>query len=704
MSNFISAAPTFNLTGIKDLSQRAPVREPEQTPTHLPHALIFAETGPTTPHLAVDGAFQTLFGSKTLDPRHPYYNHQSELAASVIGEGNAVFVERLKPADAGPNSRLLLSLDIVPDQIQQYQRDIHGKFLLDANGARIPVTGAGAKIAGHRARWVINDWTAGATTQPFGEVSTKAGGLVSETAIQSQVYPIMELEANFFGSSGNNIGARLIAPTTASAAGLNDSLFNATKSYIYRLSLVNRLDASSTVNVTETLSGEQAIDFTFKPGAVDPSSDSEISLEDIFLPAYQDIDTPGITPVYGPFGRLKIYQDNLAAILAMVATTEAPLGLLAETAMDADSEWLHSVNLINATDEHGVPYYSFELEGAAQGGLRFTDSTAVWAEGGSDGTMTFETHDALVRNAMLNYGQTGADLLDDAKYPFSFYYDSGYSLDTKLALLTPLGKRKDVAVVLSTQDVSKPLNTPAIESSMAVTLKNAARLYPESEIHGTKVCRAVVIGHAGELIGSKYRGPNGYKHLPFTIEFARKAARYMGAGTGIWNSAAAFDMAPNNQVESFKNHNVTFKASTQRVGDWKNGLVWAQSYDMRSVFWPGIQTVYDDDTSILNNFFNMAIAVDLEKVSQKAWRDLTGTSGKMSKAQFIMKSNQLILDRTEGKYDDRVTIRPNTYFTAADEQRGYSWKTDIHMYGENMRTVGTFTVSAHRSSDLEITG
>lgn len=703
MSNFISAAPTINLTGIKDVSQRAPIREPEQVPTHLPHAQIFAEKGPTIPHLAVGGGFDTLYGAKSLDSRHPYYNHQSELVATVIGEANAVFVQRLMPADAGPNSRLLLSLDIVADEVQQYERNPDNSFKLSAEGEKIAIVGAGAKIPGHRARWVVNDWNVGEEVEVFGGVSTKAGALVSALDIQSSVYPIMEVEANFFGKYGNNLGLRLTAPHTNSNVALNDTLFNAVKAYVYRLSIVNRLDATSTVNISETLDGAQSIDFTFKPDAVDPASDTEVSLDDVFMASYQDSDSPGMTPVYGPFGRLKIYQDNLKAVLAMIAGLEAPLGLLPELVMTADSEWLHVVNVLNATDEHGVPYYSYELEGAAQNGIRFTESTAVWADGGSDGTMTFASHDALVRNEMLNYGETGADLLDDAKYPFSFYYDSGYTLDTKLSLLTPLGKRKDVGVILSTQDVSQPLNTAAIESSMAITLKNAARLYPESEIHGTKVCRAVVVGHAGELINSKYKGPNGHKHLPLTIEFAAKAARYMGAGTGIWNSTAAFDQPPNNQIEKFKNLNVTFKAASQRVSDWKNGLVWAQSYDMRSIFWPAVQTVYDDDTSILNSFFNMAIAIDLEKVAQRAWRDLTGTSGKMTKAQFIMRSNGLILDRTEGKYDNRVTVRPDTYFTAADEQRGYSWKTDIHMYGENLRSVGTYTVVAHRSSDLEIT-
>lgn len=703
MSNSISAAPYLNLTGALDDSIRAPVQEPEQVPTHLPHVFLYAERGPTRPQLASGSVFQTLFGSKTLDSRSPYFNHQSELAATVMGAGNSVFVQRLKPADAGPNARLLISLDIVADQIQQYERNQDKSFKLDASGNKIPLTGGAGKIAGHRGKFVTNDWTAGATVQPFGEVTAKVGSITSSADVQSTVFPILELEANFFGAYGNNLGLRLTAPTLKSAVAVNADLVTAAKAYIYRLSLVNRLTESSTVNITPTLGGDQSIDFALKSNAVDPASDTEIALEDVFMNIYQSADpASGMSPIYGPFGKIKVYHENLETVLAMIAEAEAPLGLLPELEMDETSEYLHVVNLFGAASEQGVPYYSYELEGAATGGVRFTEATAVWAQGGSDGTMDFESHDELVRNIMLNYATSEFDLIDDAKYPFSFYYDSGYTLDTKLSLLNPIGHRKDVGVVLSTQDVSQPLNSAAIESSMAITLKNAARLFPESEIHGTPVCRAIVVGHAGDLIGSKYKGPNGNKHLPLTIEFAAKAAAYMGAGTGIWASANAFDQSPMNQIQKFKNLNVTFKSANARQQDWRNGLIWAQNYDMRSIFWPALQTVYDNDTSILNNFFNMAIVIDLEKVSQRAWRDLVGTSGKMSKAVFIQRSNQLIMDRVEGKYDSRVTIRPDTYFTAADEQRGYSWRTDIHMYGENMRTVGTATIIAHRSSDLEL--
>lgn len=693
MSNSNNAAPMIRLLGIKDASGGVNVREPEQTPTHLPHLYIFAETGPTEPHL-VGSTFTQLYGLKTADPRYGYYNHQTALLERVLGAGNSVFVQRLKPADAGPNARLLLSLDIVPEVVQQYQRDASGKFILNEQGNRIPVEGSGATVSGHRARWVLNDYVVGGTAEPFGAVSTKAGAITSSTSVQSRSYPILEVEASFFGAAGNNLGLRLSAPSTDSTNPVNDSLAGALGAHLFRISALKRLNADSSANVVETMQGEQSVDFCLKPGAIDLSTDTEYSLQDIFIDAYQDLDTPGMNKIYGPFGKLKVYENNVKAVLAMIGAAEAPSGLLPTLTMDENSEHLYSVNPFTGTDLYGTPYYTLKLDTPAEGGLVFGESTNLWASGGSDGTMTFESHDLLVRNELANYGETEADMLNWARFPVSCYYDSGFSMDTKLAMLTPLGKRKDLWVVLSTQDVSKPLNTPAEDSSIAITLKNAARLYPESEVHGTKVCRAVVVGHAGTLIGSKYRG-----HLPYTLEFAEKCANYMGAGSGVWASNFSMTMPPNNHINLFKAGNVSFKSANARSRDWANGLIYAESYDMRSDMWPALQTVYDDDTSILNSFINMTVAVDLQKVAQRVWADMTGID-ELDEGEIILRSNELIMKAVAGKYDGRVEIRPDTHFTAGDRNRGYSWSADIHMYGDNMISVGTTTVVAHRSSEL----
>jgi hypothetical protein len=173
----------------------------------------------------------------------------------------------------------------------------------------------------------------------------------------------------------------------------------------------------------------------------------------------------------------------------------------------------------------------------------------------------------------------------------------------------------------------------------------------------------------------------------------------MGSGIGSWTSGRAFDKPGNNRVTMFKGVNAEWRNINVRENDWANGLVWVQNYDRRSLFWPGIQTVYDDDSSVLNSAANMMIAVELQKVAERTWRDLTGISY-LTPEQFVERSDRLIKTRTQGRFDNRVVVVPETFFTQNDEQRGYSWSCKIHLYAPNMKTVGTFTIVAHRISDL----
>lgn len=695
MSNFKNAAPYANLQGIQDRSTRPPVREPEANPTHLPHVYLYTEKGPTIPQVASGDALASLFGPKSLDPRWAGYNHQSVLAGVLQRRANAMLVQRLIPADAGPKSRLLLSIDIVDEPaVKQYERNTDGSFKLDVTGAKIQKTGAGATAPGHIVKWVINDWNNGTSDDEFGAVASKSGSLVNSVSDQSTLYPILELEANFFGKYGNGLGLRLSAPTTASVAPLNDTIAESVKSYLFRMQLVSRADETVSPQIVETLSNEQSLNFSFKEEAVYQKLDIEYALEQIFMGAYQDLDTPGLPAQFGPFGQMKIYRNNLEDVLEMIGALEAPQGTLPVATMDATSEYLYSVNPFTAVNYDGVPYHTVDLRGPLQGGVSFTEGSTYYAAGGSDGTMNDTAFDALVRSEALAYGSGEADLLDSARYTQSIIYDTGFTMDTKLALLTPLGKRKDIAIVLSTQDVLEPQNTPAEESSIALSLLTAARNYPESEIYGTSVCRAVVIGQSGYLLASKYK-----KLLPLTIELADKLALYMGASNGVWKNGFGPDSYPNNTINMFRDVNATFKSANARTKDWDTGLVWAQSFDRRSLFFPALQTVYEDDSSILNSVVNMLGAVELQKVCERTWRKLTGISN-LSEGQFIARSDKMIADDVDGRFDGRFTIVPETFFTAGDSQRGYSWSCKINQFGEGMKTVGTFTVTAARRSDL----
>ena len=714
-----NAAPRAILRGIKDESGRPPVYEPEALPTHLPHVYLFAERGPTLPQLVSGDAMMKLYGARSFNLRSKYATHQTVLANTVNSEGNKLMVQRLVPNDARPPSALRLSLDVMVDNIPQYERASDGTFVLDQQGNKVPT---GETLPGHVLRWVLSpvneDFSEGSVEYTVGEEAARlteddaerlteagllrilessvgdgsvtVGGMVNTEGEQSALYPIMDFEVDTFGEYGNRMGIRLSAPTTESAIPIDDETALEQLAYLYRVQFVERPDELTTPNVIETLFGEQFVDFAFKEGVINTRTNTELYIDDAVIPNYHQEAAAGMAEIRPPFGRIHVYHEYLNEILDMVHPVEANYGLVPE-----GEEAKHLVNILTGVNVNDVPYYTIRVRGPAENGLLLTEGVTHYAMGGADGTLGLDNFDRLVRNELNNYGDLEADLLDTAMYPQSVLYDTGFSMETKKSFGVPIGRRKDLYVVLSTQDVTQPQNTPSEESSIAIALRSAMRMYPESEIYGTSTCRALVLGHSGYLLNSEYKGL-----LPLTIEFAQKCANYMGAGTGIWNGGLGFDEPPNNHVRMFRGVNAPFKKANIRSRDWDNGLVWVQNYDRRSLFWPGVQTVYDDDSSVLNSAINMMVAVELEKVAERTWRDLTGISS-LTPGQFIERSNRLIEERTRARFDGRVIIEPDTFFTHNDEQRGYSWSCNIHMYAPNMRTVGTFTIVARRIEDYE---
>lgn len=709
-SALLNAAPKRILRGIRDESGGDIPVIPEQLPTHLPHVFLFAEKGPDV-ELVSGMEIERTFGSKTLDLRSKYVTHQTPLAQKLNAEGNAMVIQRIKPDDAGPPARARLALEVTKEKVQvdEFERDSSGEIQLDENGD--PKT-TGETTQAYVARWVIE--AIGEDDPDIGSAQKRDGNDIDDDP--TDYYPIADLEVSSWGSHGRLKGFRIWAPNNASDDP-DEELIRKNKAFAYNIQFVERPDEDSQPRTIETLTGSQNVEFMLKPGAFDDRVDQEKHADKVVIDAYQDLDA--LPRILGPFGRFELYQDYIDEVSAKLyiaeyqARKEISSDLLEDWidpgveswSDDVDPEDIEArylINLFGAKDVDGNQYSAFRLR-KGNSGANFSRSTTHYAKGGSDGKMSFEEFDKQVAKICQYYdergigGSEGADhnFMDTAVWPQSVIYDTGFSLETKEKMLTPIGLRKDISVIVSTQDVSQPQNSIEDESSIAIALRTAAEAYPESEIYGTPVCRAMVVGQSGKLINSQYKGL-----LPLTVDLAVKAARFMGRSNGIWRSNRGFDTSPYNQVTEFKDVNATYKPQNVYNQDWDNGLVWVQNFDRRSLFFPGIQTVYSDSTSVLNSAINMFICVEMQKVADRVWRRLTGTA-KLTREQFRERSDELILDNSEGRFDDRVIIQPRTYFTDFDEQLGYSWSTDITLYLNNMMTVGTYTIIAKRRADFE---
>lgn len=693
MSTIVNAAPMTIFRGTDDKSTRALVPEAEVLPTHLPKVYIYAKKGPTTPQLVSGASRSKMYGEESFDLRSPYATHATVLSNIINSQGNAQMVERVKPVDAGPNASIRLSIDVLTTQIDTYERNADGSFRLDQDGLKIPT---GTKIAGHRAKWVVEHVAPDVNgDDTFGIASQTPGDQVDVAAgVQSIRYPIMDLRAPYFGADGNNYGIRIWAPTQNSSTPLDQRVIANEMVYPFRMACVYRKDELSTAQIVETMSAEQYKDVVWKPEVIDRNTDAKLSIGDVFIQAYQDLDSTVNPPSYGPFGELHVYQDNLDEILAAAYAAEVPfINESSDFTGQAGEE--HRFNLISGVSSFNVPYESFELLTGVAGSVRLSETSTIYARGASDGTMNETLFADLVTTAVSEYANENSILQDSARYPESIIYDSGFPLDTKYALCSFIAVRKDTFVVLSTHDVMGLSLTASQESSLAIALKTRLQMYPESEYFGTAVMRGMVVGRSGRLLQSQYS-----KRLPLTLEIARKAASYMGAGNGRWKPGFAFDAAPANNVTMFTDINVTYTPVAVRNKDWDVGLNWVQSFGRRSYFFPALKTVYDNDTSVLNSFFTAMAIVELEKVGERAWRQFTG-SANLTNAQLVERVKRFIVDNTIGRFDDRFVIEPDVYFTEADIARGYSWTTKIKLYGPNMKTVSVLSIEARRISDLE---
>lgn len=692
MSSIINAAPMTYNQGTDDKSTRALVAEPESLPTHLVKVYTYAKKGPTDPQLVSGDELTRMYHADTFDMRKKYATHQTELINTLSRQANPMMVQRVKPADAGPNASIRLWLDVLATNIPVYERMPDGSFELDVDGNKIPT---GSSVAGLKVAWVASAVTPNVDgSDSFGGATQKPGFQTDSGAgTQSIAYPIMDLRAPYFGADGNNHGVRIYAPTLLSSIPVSQRLVTSELLYPIRVSCVYRADELSTPKITETQSAEQYVDVSFKPNAIDKQTDSQLYIDDVFIDAYQNLTSTTNPPAYGPFGALHTYTASINTILALAYSKEQPVfDEFSDFTGVADE--LHRFNIVGGTNSNGVAYNTYEILTTGTGVVRLSEQSTIYARGGSDGTMDESLFATLVSAEVQEYNNPNSVLQDLARYPEAYIYDTGFPLATKYDLCDFISIRKDTFVFLATHDVLGIPLTASQESSLAVALRTRIQLAPESAYFGTSTMRGMIVGRCGKRLNSQYT-----KKLPLTLEVAEKAARYMGAANGRWKSGYAFDAAPQNVVEGFTDINVTFTPATVRQKDWDNGLVWVQNFQRRSYFFPAFKTVYDDDTSVLNSFFTVAACVELQKVNERAWRQFTGSSN-LTNAQLIERVNAFINENTVGRFDDRFVIVPETFFTKADEARGYSWSQRIKIYAPNMKTVAVLSLEARRIDEL----
>ena len=538
----------------------------------------------------------------------------------------------------------------------------------------------------------------------------------SSTHEKSTMYPILELLAANPGEAYDNVGMKFISPDTDK---LDTRVVTELKTLPYGLSLVTRLSKKDSPTIFRSLYGENDVDFVFKDLAINPTTEAAMDFNTIFAENWFNTDDRTKPLVYNDYKGAKLYTNNLDTLLKRFLELEKPYistelktwddGFTATTLSwfdfttaepaELDEEY-GLINPFTARSTANKRYFSLRLSDAELVGtpvraaeVNMSSSTPFFLNGGSDGTLSNENYERGIIKKMAEYLDPNSEVQDLAINCESSIYDTGFSLDTKKELTSFIGLRKDTMLVLSTHVHGKEFSITD-HRAIGVALKTRLNLVPESEYYGTPVCRGLVVMGDGRMSdGSvKYR-------VAGTLEVAYKSARMMGAGSGKWNDTYLFDKAPNNILSMLVDYHPSFIPEGIKPTLWEDGLVWAQPFDRSSYHFPAMQTVYKDDTSVLNSYFTaMAITV-MTKIAAESWRNFTGSQA-LTDGQFIDAVTAFLDAKTTGVFANLFTIIWVVEITGKDEQRGYSYRLRGQIYANNMKTVCVFNPEAYRMSDL----
>ena len=698
-----SAAPMVINLGTQDLSTVQLPIEPEAYPQHCPKFYLYMKKGPITPQLVSSAHANELYGTHSFMLGNKWFNYNTALYNEVAATGNKCMMQRLVPADAGPAANLTLWLDVLPVTVNITERNSDGSIMVDSSGNPV-ITGQTAQ--GYQVKWVVtntsnvdyelgqqtitagNQVSTGTTVTPnasdyvVGDVATSGYGT-------STRYPILEIQASSFGEWGNNCGIQIFAGTQSSLNyPVSASLLQQTRVYPYYIQVQQRATSNQSPNIVPTILGSNNNLFTFIPKVTNPFTGGHMYLEDNFVGWYNNTTNPTFPRVYGAFNGIYVYYENVETLLQMFYNAEVPfINQWSDFTTDPADYGLF--NFVSGVSSQNVPYQTFFFADDADS-VELNPYNIIYAGGSSDGTMNDTLFAQLVEEQMAAYLDPQNPVQDLATNVESIIYDSGFPLSTKQALCNFIAVRPDTFVVLATYEAGTPPPNADEEYSTAITLSTQLQMYPESEYFGTPVMRGAIVGRCGKLINSQY-----IKYVPLTFEWAKKAATYMGASDYKWKPGFNFDGAPGSIINSMKDINITFVPPDAKLIDWSVGLNWVQAFDRRSLFFPAFKTVYNNDTSVDTSFITVMAVCTLNKIQHEAWRTFSGESY-LTNAQLIDRCNAFITQATNGIFDNRFIVVPNTYLTDMDILRGYSWHINTKLYADNMKTVAISYVTTYR--------
>ncbi|EEA0387338.1 hypothetical protein GL093_23095 [Salmonella enterica] len=672
-----NGAPLNNKQGWQDNSVPELVRTPTGDAIHKPLIFTFAARGVDNEAFPLTGDNAlSLLGRNVFDLRGPYATFNTPYQAMFNANANECMYQRLIPEDAKTASVRVFA-DVLETKVPSYERDSNGIVQYDNSGKpKIKEQVDGLVIV---FRSVVID----ETTPAIGAGVVIEGTMTGEGGTKSKLYPLFDIAGPYAGADVNGFGFKLIPLSEKSSPALTSSYQNEVGGRVYTLQWFETLAGVTSPVVWKTLTGMSSINFSFKPDAYYQPMRTQLDFEVVVADAYrQTMPDIGELPDYGPFEQFYLYRENLETVLGLAQaaiTTDAP----------ADP---YMVDIFGGYDLLGQPYDGLQVNPATETGkVVFSASNIHYLQGGSDGTMNNDVYDELVRREMLLFPDGGKVRYDnELKYSLGCFWDSGFSFDTKAALVNFIGRSRNTFLTLATHVYNQGRNDEQAEESAKIALIELITAVPESAYYGTPAARGMVTGQSAFIKNSSYKKP-----VPMNYSLASFFSKYLGAGDGRAKPAYRFSRGELTIIEDLTDLSMPWKGNEVYASDWDVSLITARSYDYYRLFIPAIQSIYSEDRSVLNNALFNFMMTYVYRVSDRVWADMSGEAAMTDDERAKMIENKII-ERLEGRLDNVAVVTPKAYFTADDKSNGYSVTLDLIAEGGVLLTQFNTTIKVYR--------
>jgi len=694
---------------------------PKTYPQFLPVFILDTQRGGYGTRRLSGNLVGALYGEDTLNPLSKYANHASVFAAGVLGAAGQIMLKRMPflgltgegmtnaSIDGKANMTIWVNITTTAVTAEEFSRDANGTVGIDVNGNPLYSVGTIANV-----KYITvsaNRIPSMLTSQDPTPVTVAGGFDDNGTLLTTVSYPIYTFKAIGHGADYNNAGVALTALTGENLVG---SMYE-NKELAYALSLYYN-NGNAQIIKNDTASPYTV--FGTAANSVNPATLQANGISDIFPGSYGVKPDPTGTEVVYDFEDTVVHQNNIDTVLSLIATHEAteatgkiapwsdfvPADVTSVTGLIASSFRLANMLTNKYTSGKRYEYvrnsdtvsHTATLINIAGNEISPSLENPVYLSGGIDNEFTDDAYETAVLNEIAKYSDPDAEETDLAINPTSAFIDSGFSLPTKLSLGKFLSYRKDVMLLTSTYEVNginnttdgKQLLSDAIGA--ATLMKSTYKLNPESVLFGTETSRAVIVLGSGKTKNVAFR-----KRVPLLYDLVIKLTRFAGAGNGKWNGVYKFSRQPGNFIDELIDIDPGHIGNSIKNTLWDSGLIWAQNEDRDTYFYPATQTIFTDDTSVLNILLVNVALCYLVKQEEAVWREFTGADD-LSNIDLKLLGEASMVRRISDKFAGMYRIEPEIFFTQADLDRGYSYKLVAHLYANNMKTVQESYNIVHR--------